>query len=232
MTQQIAFIDSLWEANTPTSFNDIAISDSNTKLDLEDYVRFQHLTGNIILEGSVGCGKTTIAQVIAKERLVSPLSIIEINGATWTAETLKELTGAYNWARSNLEVPVVIINEVDRLKEKQYDLRGFLDTYKNTGLVIMTTNHRGNLDDSIIDRSDVFHIKGFTPQQAVDIAQPILKRANLNISDSNLLTLFDSKLFGEETELSLRMIGRTVDKVAMLNTPPTPPKKSSGLRVV
>lgn len=234
MTQHNGFFGSVWEASAPQSFNEVAIADSNTKLDLEDYVRFKQLKGNIILEGGFGSGKTTIAQVIAKERTDNPLNTIEINGAAWEDDTLAKLTNTYNWARSSGEVPVVIINEVDRLKERQYDLRVFLDEYKNTGLVIMTTNYLGNMDGSIVDRSEVFHIKGFTPQAAIGIAQPLLQRKGVTISDANLEQLFASKLLGEETELSLRQIGRIVDRLVMLNTqtPAQPPQKGSGLRVV
>lgn len=80
----------------------------------------------------------------------------------------------------------------------------------------------------------MFHIKGFTPQQAVPIAQSLLQRKRVTISDENLEKLFASKLLGEETELSLRQIGRIVDRLVMLNTqtPPPPPQKGIGLRLV
>jgi replication-associated recombination protein RarA len=235
MTQHNGFFGkSVWESNAPKRFSDIAISDDNTRLDLEDYVRFPQLAGNIILEGGVGSGKTTIAQVIASERVTNAVSVIELNGAIWNDDTLRSLNNTYSWGRSSGEVPIVIINEVDRLKGKQYDLRMFLDDNKDKGLVIMTTNHLGNIDGSIIDRSEVFHIKGFTPQQAVLIGQPLLNKCGVTIANSALEALFQSKLIGDETDLSLRKIGRVLDRVVMLNTqtPSQPPQKGSHLKSV
>ena len=57
---------------------------------------------------------------------------------------------------ANGNIAVIIINEVDRLKDKQFKLRDFLDKHAQRLLVIMTTNHLANIDGSIVDRSDVY----------------------------------------------------------------------------
>jgi hypothetical protein len=104
---------------------------------------------------------------------------------------------------------------VDRLKEKQYKLRDFLDEHMRRLLVIMTTNHLTNIDGSIVDRSDVFRVRGFDPQQAVDVAQRVLQRFGVAVANSDLLQLFERNLIVDENELSLRQIGRSVDKLVL-----------------
>ena len=225
------FGGSLWDANTPTCFKDIAFADDYTREDLADYANNPNLTGNIILEGGYGSGKSTIAQIIANERLADSLSVFEINGEVWSDDTLTKITNTYAWATANSSTAVIIINEVDRLKDKQFKLRDFVDKHAQRLLVIMTTNHLANIDGSIVDRSDVYYVRGFTPQKAVGIAQNVLQRHGYTFADVDLEKLFARRLVGDEQELSLRQIGRIVDKLAMQNTS-HPPKRSKTLRVV
>ena len=226
-----AFDTSLWNANTPTCFSDIAFADDYTREDLADYANNPNLTGNIILEGGYGSGKSTIAQIMATERLTDNLSVFEINGEVWSDDTLTVIENTYAWATANGNIAVVIINEVDRLKDKQFKLRDFLDKHAQRLLVIMTTNHLANIDGSIVDRSDVHYVRGFTPQKAVGIAQHVLQRHGYTFADDDLEKLFTRRLVGDEQELSLRQIGRIVDKLAMQNAP-NPPKRGNGLRLV
>ena len=226
-----AFGGSLWSKSTPTCFKDIAFADDYTREDLADYANNPNLAGNIILEGGYGSGKSTIAQIIAKERGGGSLSVFEFNGEAWSEDTLSIIENTYAWATTNGDIAVVIINEVDRLKDKQFKLRDFLDARANKLLVIMTTNHLANIDGSIVDRSDVYYVREFTPQKAVAVAQNVLQSNGYNFEDADLEQLFKRRLVGDEQELSLRQIGRMVDKLAMQNAP-QPPKRGKTLRVV
>ena len=218
---------SAWAVSTPQRFTDIEFADDYTRQDLHEYVLYPQMCGNIILEGGYGCGKSTIAAIIAKERLGTTASVYEINGDAWADDTLSKLRGIFNLARVCQEIPIVIINEVDRLKDKQFKLRDFMDEHHQRLLVIMTTNHLGNIDGSLRDRSEVFGVRGFKPQQAVSVAQRVLQRNGVAVADNDLLQLFERNLIGDETELSLRQIGRAVDKLVLQvgkRQPSKPPK--------
>jgi replication-associated recombination protein RarA len=224
---------SAWAQSTPQTFADLAFADDYTKQDLLDYIMYPKLCGNIILEGGYGSGKSTIAAIIAKERLGSTASMYELNGEAWTDDTLKTLRGTFNLARTCDEISVVIINEVDRLKEKQYKLRDFLDEHTQRLLVIMTTNHLADIDGSIVDRSDVFRVRGFEPKQAVDVAQRVLQRFSVEVADDALFQVFERNLIGDETELSLRQIGRVVDNLVLqLGTTTLPQSQKPTLTIV
>ena len=224
---------SAWAQSTPKCFADLAFADNYTRQDLYDYVQYPQMCGNIILEGGYGSGKSTIAAIIAKERLGNTASVYELNGEAWDDDTLSTLRGTFNLARVSEQVAVVIINEVDRLKDKQYKLRDFLDEHTQRLLVIMTTNHLANIDGSIVDRSDVFRVRGFEPQQAVGVAQRVLQRYGVAVADSDLQQVFERNLIGDETELSLRQIGRTVDKLVLqLGTTQQPQPQKPKLSVV
>ena len=218
---------SAWAVSTPQRFTDIEFADDYTRQDLHEYVLYPQMCGNIILEGGYGCGKSTIAAIIAKERLGTTASVYEINGDAWADDTLSKLRGIFHLARVCQEIPIVIINEVDRLKDKQFKLRDFMDEHNQRLLVIMTTNHLSNIDGSLVDRSDVFRVRGFKPQKAVSVAQRVLQRNGVAVADNDLLQLFERNLIGDETELSLRQIGRAVDKLVLQvgkRQPSKPPK--------
>jgi replication-associated recombination protein RarA len=157
--------------------------------------------------------------------------VFEINGETWCYDTLTTIANTDAWATANSNTAVIIINEVDRLKDKQFKLRDFLDKHAQRLLVIMTTNHLANIDGSIVDRSDVYYVRGFTPQKAVGIAQHVLQMHGYTFTDDDLEKLFTRRLVGDEQELSLRQIGRIVDKLAMQNAQ-NPPERGNGLRLV
>jgi DNA replication protein DnaC len=91
---------SAWAQCTPKSFADLAFADDYTQQDLHDYVQYPLMCGNIILEGGFGSGKSTIAAVIAKERLGNTASVYELNGEAWTEDTLSTLRGTFNLART------------------------------------------------------------------------------------------------------------------------------------
>ena len=219
---------SVWEQNAPKCFNDIAFAEDYIKEDLHDYVLHPQLTEYLILEGGYGTGKSTIAAIIAADRLNDAAHCVEINGADWKDDTINKLKGVYSLARLNGEVPILIVNEVDRLKDKQFTFRSFLDAHKGKLLVIMTTNCLSNVDGGIRDRSDIYQIKGFTPEQAVALAQPLLLQNGVALDRARLLQLFTIRLAGEETELSLRGIGRAVDRIVLKNiAAPQQPKRTT-----
>ncbi len=204
---------SAWDENAPTTFSELSFADDYTREDLYEYVQFPMLCGNIILEGGSGSGKSTIASVIANERLgVSP-SLYKLNGASCKGDTFDKMRRIFDFGRLCDEIPIIIINEVDRLESKQFEFRDFLDDNEQKILVVMTTNHLSKIDSSIVDRSDVFRMRGFVPQQAVTVAQRVLKRYAIAVNDGDLVQVFQRNLIGDETELSLRQIGRTVDKL-------------------
>jgi replication-associated recombination protein RarA len=223
---------SAWDYNAPKRFDDIAFADDVMRDDLRAYVTHPNLNGNIMLAGGFGTGKSTIAEIIARERNGDDISVFEINGADWEkGATLKTIEGTYRYASCQARSPVITINEVDRLKDEQLKLRSFLDNQKGRGLVIMTTNYIGNVDGGLKDRSDVFPIEGFAPSQAVPIVQRVLKAAGVTLRDADVEEALKREM-GKARQLSLRKIGRIVDKLVLRHQSNLPPKSSPILSVV
>jgi hypothetical protein len=72
----------------------------------------------------------------------------------------------------------------------------------------------------------------FKAQRVIQVLEgllkhPVLQRNGVAVADNELLQLFERNLIGDETELSLRQIGRAVDKLVLQvgkRQPSKPPK--------
>jgi len=104
--------------------------------------------------GPPGCGKTTLARVIAKE-LQSPF--FELNATTLKVEDLRKIFKSYANA---LEKPLIFIDEVHRLSKNQQEvLLPFMEN--NSALIIgaSTENPYYSLTSAMRSRSHLFELK-------------------------------------------------------------------------
>jgi len=154
---------------------------------LEDVVGQEHILGDgkllrraieadrissIILYGPPGCGKTTLAEVIAKttnrrfERTSGVLANVAI--------LRKILEGASHWKKMNGQDTILFIDEIHRFNKSQQDV---LLPYVEDGDIILigatTHNPFFFINTPLNSRSQIFQLHPLTEDEVVDI----LKRA-------------------------------------------------------
>ncbi len=116
--------------------------------------------------GPPGCGKTTLARVIAK-KLQRPF--FELNATTLKVEDLRKIFKEYANA---LEKPLIFIDEVHRLSKNQQEvLLPFMEN--NAALVIgaSTVNPYYSLTSAMRSRSHLFelkHVNNFSMQKQLE----------------------------------------------------------------
>lgn len=173
----------------PKSFYDLLWADQKIGVRLRQYAEAKR-TRNIILYGSYGTGKSTIARLICEARLGQPmLRGSVLNGATLQQADLHALGNIWNFQPMISDtIPLAIIDEANLLSPpNQYRLRALLDD--RNCMVIMTTNYLTAIDPSLQSRSDTIKIDTVTPQIALPSAQRILKQNGIVRSDADVLTL-------------------------------------------
>lgn len=124
---------------------------------------------NVLLFGPPGTGKTMFAKKLAKE---SGMDFAELTGASLSqfkdGSAITEIDKLFKWANKESSKGVIIfIDEVDSLLIKRESLKSDSEDYKtvnhilnhtgersNKFMLIMTTNHKDNLDTAIYDRID------------------------------------------------------------------------------
>jgi len=145
---------------------------------------------SIILYGPPGCGKTTLAEVIAKttnrrfERTSGVLANVAI--------LRKILEGASHWKKMNGQDTILFIDEIHRFNKSQQDV---LLPYVEDGDIILigatTHNPFFFINTPLNSRSQIFQLQPLTEDEIVEILQRAL---NASVGLNGLVTATEDGL--------------------------------------
>lgn len=128
--------------------------------------------------GPPGCGKTTLARVIAS---VLERPFYEMNATTLKIEDLRKIFKEYSNA---LQKPLIFIDEVHRLNKNQQEvLLPFMES--NAALVIgaSTENPYYSLTAAMRSRSHLFELTSISEKEMLTYLETILALENITIDD-------------------------------------------------
>ncbi len=134
--------------------------------------------GHSLFYGPPGCGKTTIARVIAK---VMDLPFYECNATSLKVEQLRKIFDQY---KNALQKPLIFIDEVHRLAKNQQEvLLPVMET--NSVLVIgaSTENPFFSLTAAMRSRSLLFELKPISLDALNTLLEKALGSASLTVDD-------------------------------------------------
>lgn len=139
----------------PTSFDDVVgqehLCSKNAPLRV---LCEKGVLGHSFFYGPAGCGKTTIARIIAK---TMDLPFYEFNATSIKIEQLRKIFDQY---KNTLQKPLIFIDEVHRLAKNQQEV--LLPVMENNSVLIIgasTENPFFSLTSAIRSRSMLFEIK-------------------------------------------------------------------------
>ncbi|TWT65207.1 replication-associated recombination protein A [Allorhodopirellula solitaria] len=129
--------------------------------------------GSIILHGPPGCGKTTLARLIAAETDAKLISLNAINsGVKEVREVLKDAT---NEVAAGGKRPILFIDEIHRFNKSQQDA---LLADVETGVIALigatTSNPHFAVNGALISRSQVFALESLGPDQLAELLRRAL----------------------------------------------------------
>lgn len=153
---------------------------------LEEFVGQKHLKNQLkqlhsmLLYGPAGCGKTTLAKIIAKK---SEAFFIELSAVF---DGIKELKNVIKIAKSNQQLQiktVLFVDEIHRFNKAQQD--AFLP-HIESGLIIFigaTTHNPGfAINNALLSRVQVYHLKKLTSSDLKQILERALNIEQIKIS--------------------------------------------------
>jgi replication factor C small subunit len=152
--------DFLWvEKYRPTKISECILEESSSKI-FEGFIKNKEIP-HLMLAGSAGIGKTTIAKILCKE-IESDFIMINASderGIDTIRNKVKQFASSRSFSSS---VKVIILDEADSLTpEAQKAIRGVFEEFYRNCRFILTCNYKNKLIEPIHSRCSVidFSIK-------------------------------------------------------------------------
>ena len=163
----------------PTAFDDLVGQEHLS----EQYAPLRTLCekgvlGHSFLFGPAGCGKTSIARIIAK---TMDLPFYEFNATSLKVEQLRKIFEQY---KNALQKPLIFIDEVHRLAKNQQEV--LLPVMENNSVLIIgasTENPFFSLTSAIRSRSMLFELKHISNAALATLLQKAINAAELSCND-------------------------------------------------
>ncbi|MBO6676573.1 MAG: AAA family ATPase [Rhizobiales bacterium] len=197
----------------PRSFDDLVFTSADVEKQLSDHVA-KRCSGSLILFGQYGTGKTTAAQIIARDRKGS-LGDFSIKRNHASDVTAKMIDGVKCFRSSAVlfssdEHTIWIIDEIDQLDQKlQHRIRPMIDGYGDDVSFFFTTNNLHNVDGGLRDRCDVVEMAAANSDDWLGRAQAIVAEEGINIDEQHLRRVLKA------TNGSIRSLIRALEKLVI-----------------
>lgn len=150
----------LWtEKYRPKTTADYVFRDATQRNQIEAWVKEQSIP-NVILTGSPGVGKTTLAKVLINELGIDQYDILEINASRENSvDTIRDRITGFVQTMPFGAFKVVLLDEADFISQSgQAALRGVLEEYSNTARFILTANYPNRIIPALHSRCQGFHV--------------------------------------------------------------------------
>lgn len=151
----------LWvEKWRPKTISDYVWRDDSQRQQVMQWISKKSIP-HILLSGSPGVGKTTLAKVLLEELDIDGYDILEINASRERGidEVRDRITGFVQTMPFG-SFKVVLLDEADFITAQgQAALRGVMETYADTARFILTCNHPNKIIPALHSRCQGFHIE-------------------------------------------------------------------------
>lgn len=174
-----------------------------------------HLEGHVMLHGSNGTGKTTLAELLVQavggiEAMVETLGFDELLAKKDLRAYLLQSSAMAKFTESGKYF--LLLNEFDNAKKGEYKLWTALDACADGVMAIITTNEPMEVHRSLRSRCDVIEIAGIPAVAALPRVQYALRTEGLNLPDQQVL----SYLKPQEKWLDFRRYFKVADELLYL----------------
>jgi replication factor C small subunit len=151
----------LWvEKYRPKKVDGYVFRDAHQRKQVETWIKDKSIP-HLLLSGSAGIGKTTLAKVLIQELGIEDYDVLEINASRQRGiDTIRDTITNFVQTIPFGPFKVVLLDEADYLTpEAQATMRGVMEEYHATSRFILTCNYPNRIIPAIHSRCQGFHVE-------------------------------------------------------------------------
>jgi replication factor C small subunit len=174
-----------WVKWRPKKLDDLCISDENRAI-IES---FGENIPNLLLTGSAGAGKTSLAQIIVMDIMKCDYLYINASDENGIDTIRTKISGFVQTKSFDGGIKVVVLDEADGLSHSsQMALRNMMESYADNARFILTGNQKHKISSPLQSRCQSLDIKP-SIQQALKRCLYILKAEGIETSQEQKIQL-------------------------------------------
>lgn len=167
------------------------ILDSTTKNHIQHYLDGTSVLPHLILEGSYGLGKTSLAYLLVDK--LGAVSLYKNSSVDTSIDIIRDDVTQFCNKRSNSSIKIVIFDEAEKMSlEAQEALKGFIEKYQKQNIrFIFTTNHYDKINDGIKSRCTTISFKEPSQKDLCNKLAKILNTEEIAWEKEDIIKLYN-----------------------------------------
>jgi replication factor C small subunit len=181
----------LWvEKYRPKTVEDYVFRDAHQKKQVQTWIKDKSIP-HLLLSGSPGIGKTTLAKVLLNEIGIEEFDVLEINASrTNSVDDVRDKITNFVQMIPFGPFKVVLLDKADYLSPNaQAALRGVMEDYHETARFILTCNYPNRIIPAIHSRCQGFHVDRVDQDEFTARVAVILVEENIEF-DLDILDIY------------------------------------------